>query len=1045
MATYKGVESAKQGRWVFGFAVLVAGLLAVSTAKVLAAAPAKRAAKVKFVGPDLMIQDDAMDVGAEPYNINPMWLSPSIWVNTGPAPGYNAVPFSGAEPAWVTASKAASTSAEYRDPLYSTPNFVYVKVKNVGTSASSGNERLKIYWASASTGLSWPGSWSDNVQNVAGKPVLFGQEVTKPRINATTATQAERDDYRDALLAIANPASEHPGAPGSGTFWLLQQDTHACSKFPDTTFRSFSHHQDSFACWHREMMNRFEGVLQQYYPKVKLLYWDWSSAGSAASIFGYPSFIGTGSGVVGAPLFPALNPNTGTVSRNNSGASGPSDAPLLLPNVLTYAPFQFALEQSGRHDSMHPVIGPTMSNPTISAKDPYFYFLHANVDRLWAMWQRQDLVTRTDPASAFDGSSYYPLSHAMGPWADPWQSNAIIQPPVSPWTAGLFAVSKTGSDRSILSPPIYDTSPLRVPILQPGQEVVLEIPWYPPNPAAFGAIVDPEHVCLLARIETSLSAPYGMTVPETNDIAFNTVQNNNIAWRNISVVDNFVGAFKKVHLFVANLTGKEMMAGLAIRPPREANLDFFRAGSIRVNLGPELMERWVGGGKKGEGVDEIEGSSFVRLSGPRAVIRGLRLKPNETFSVAVEFQLNKDYSNKQTGRLQADVVQFATGSDGRDKVVGGQRFELDLTKLPLIKRGSVWDFREGNQQADENWKSADFRAEGWSHRKTDIGFGERPKPGQAPEARVRKERQLGTTLFRKTFEVEDPSFYRSLHLLLKYADGATASLNGKEIFRDNLPADNKKLRAMRPRKGLEGNVFHIVRLNPELIVKGTNVLAVEVRRAPGSEGMNFDAEVDANWNDPNLAPAVQFSSLWDGKPLPAKRDAAIVAQALPGSDPLASVSLYANDKLVQTVNKAPFTFHWKPPLGDRRLRVVAKDAAGRESSEYASIFTMSNVPPSVELTSPTTGTAFQLSDDVQASATATDVDGTIKEIRFFVMDHASFTSPEIEVGRATKAPFRVSLKGLGAGDYMLWAVAIDNKGAKGASMPIMVRMGRKGH
>jgi len=78
---------------------------------------------------------------------------------------------------------------------------------------------------------------------------------------------------------------------------------------------------------------------------------------------------------------------------------------------------------------------------------------------------------------------------------------------------------------SVTSPPIYDTALLTIPVLLPGEEVIMEIPWYPPNPLGFGNITDPHHVCLIARIETSTSSPYGMTVAETTDINFNTQQN----------------------------------------------------------------------------------------------------------------------------------------------------------------------------------------------------------------------------------------------------------------------------------------------------------------------------------------------------------------------------------------------------------------------------------------------------------------------------------------------------------------------------------------
>ena len=36
--------------------------------------------------------------------------------------------------------------------------------------------------------------------------------------------------------------------------------------------------------------------------------------------------------------------------------------------------------------------------------------------------------------------------------------------------------AKPANDRSITSPPSYDTAPLTIPVLQPGEEVILEFP-----------------------------------------------------------------------------------------------------------------------------------------------------------------------------------------------------------------------------------------------------------------------------------------------------------------------------------------------------------------------------------------------------------------------------------------------------------------------------------------------------------------------------------------------------------------------------------------
>jgi len=90
------------------------------------------------VGPDLYIKDTPSDTGIEPNpDTGPMWVSDDIWVRTTPDPGYQPYPFPEGSPTWVP---LPNENPEYRDPKYSGPNYIYVRVHNRGTSASTGTE-----------------------------------------------------------------------------------------------------------------------------------------------------------------------------------------------------------------------------------------------------------------------------------------------------------------------------------------------------------------------------------------------------------------------------------------------------------------------------------------------------------------------------------------------------------------------------------------------------------------------------------------------------------------------------------------------------------------------------------------------------------------------------------------------------------------------------------------------------------------------------------------------------------------------------------------
>ena len=100
-----------------------------------------------------------------------------------------------------------------------------------------------------------------------------------------------------------------------------------------------AHSSPGFTPWHREMVNRYEVLLQESNPLVKLLYWEWTtdpenSTGGFnffTSAFMGASGRGSGGVAIGAP-FGVLAPPA--VSRNLSVSTIPpavSDATVLAP------------------------------------------------------------------------------------------------------------------------------------------------------------------------------------------------------------------------------------------------------------------------------------------------------------------------------------------------------------------------------------------------------------------------------------------------------------------------------------------------------------------------------------------------------------------------------------------------------------------------------------------------------------------------------------------------------------------------------------------
>ena len=1018
---------------------------------------------------DLFIRDDTADTGVEP---NPsggaMYLSPDIWVRNDPLPGWNPYPYAvGSPPPWLDTTHF---NPDYRSPLSGRPNWVYVRVRNRGT-ASTGNERLTLYWAAASTGLSWDpakvaGSFIDNVSG----GVLFGSEITKVRENAATASPAERTAYINAILAIADQANPAVTFPGGDTYWHTQQEIHRFGP----TYRHGSGNpfvpSVAFLPWHREYVNRYEGLLQEANPTVKLLYWNWTQNLTqppfdfSTNTFMGASGVGQPAGVqIGAPLSPATdglypNPFTGLnpILRRYQPTSGTIESDTTINNRSDYDSATAANNFSGRleavsHNSSHvrlagnwntgtgqnlALVGDQMLQP-YAARDPFFFLLHGKVDQLWARWQRKSNAN-LDPATTYGtAQADANIGATMAPWdGDAFPDGLPNDSPgeLAPWTiAGGQINAKTGLDRSVTSPPFYDIAPLTIPAMATNQEAILEIPWYPPNPAALGGA--PLHACLIARIETTTTSPFGMTTAETSNISANTQANNNIAWRNVNVVDTFPGAFSIVRFFARNIFTRVVNAGFRF----EARLD--RRGTVRIDLGKELMERWRASGGRARGLERTQNPTELRMTENQATLEGLTMQPGETFPLRLTFELNRDYVPTKPGELlQFDVMQIGDPRNPRT-IVGGNRYQIAVEKLTLVPKGREWRIY-GEARPPQRWTALDFDDSAWHRRRLELGLVDPAACGNPHGIKTT------TTYLRHTFIVDDPSFIRSATLRIQQSDGAIAYLNGKEIFRTNLPDTiTHRTLAQKPVHGVARNAFTPVKVDPSLLRKGDNVLAVEVHRAADNRGeVTFDAELNGNWDQPRENPAAAFTNI-DGALFTTGSRATIELDAFDADGRVRNVTFLVNGKETAVADRAPFGVGIDIKEGPQRVTAIVVDDQGNRTLAHTTVTGVKNVPPRIAFTQPGVHTEIAEGDTFVAVVRADDRDGRITKVEFFLNDTIRFGDEPRLVGTATEEPFVLTLKGLQPGHNMIRAVAHDDGGMRTGAIPIMVivRGEGKGH
>jgi tyrosinase len=251
--------------------------------------------------------------------------------------------------------------------------------------------------------------------------------MVRVRKNANSLTPDERDRFVAAMAMLNNQ--------GTGRFADFR-NMHTNAASPQ------AHGAPGFLPWHRAYLLDLERELQAIDPSVSLPYWRFDEP--APALF-TQDFLGT-SDSLGVVSFGPTNP---LQFWKTDGVQGINRRPFFdtsasAPNVfseedtLGFGPtyFDFQVMEGNPHGSAHVSFGGFISSIGTAARDPLFFLLHCNVDRLWAKWQRQ--FGRFDPTDpdAFDdgGGGGNPVGHNLSDTMWPW--NGLTGPPRPPTAPG---------------------------------------------------------------------------------------------------------------------------------------------------------------------------------------------------------------------------------------------------------------------------------------------------------------------------------------------------------------------------------------------------------------------------------------------------------------------------------------------------------------------------------------------------------------------------------------------------------------------------------
>ena len=266
------------------------------------------------------------------------------------------------------------------------------------------------------------------VRVAGGAPVVAEKKVTvRIRKDATKMTGPERDRFLTALGTFNNR--------GTGRFRDFYE-MHVSGTLDE------SHGNVGFLSWHRAYLLDLERELQAIDPSVTLPYWRFDRA--APSLF-TPAFLGR-SDATGRVSFTPGHPLEGWRTAGVPGITRAAGFPISQapPGLRTEnatialggpAPNAqyggFVAMEINPHGFAHTSFTGLIRNPATSPRDPLFFLLHGNVDRLWAKWQW--FHRRTDPAnpSAFAPALNNRIGHRLSDTMWPWNNNTAPPRPAT--------------------------------------------------------------------------------------------------------------------------------------------------------------------------------------------------------------------------------------------------------------------------------------------------------------------------------------------------------------------------------------------------------------------------------------------------------------------------------------------------------------------------------------------------------------------------------------------------------------------------------------
>ena len=173
--------------------------------------------------------------------------------------------------------------------------------------------------------------------------------------------------------------------------------------------------------------------------------------------------------------------------------------------------------------------------------------------------------------------------------------------------------------------------------------------------------------------------------------------------------------------------------------------------------------------------------------------------------------------------------------------------------LSIFAYGSQWRYYDKGALPAWNWQSANYQDNEWPSGNSPLGYPAIKSPATTISYGNDSNNKYPTTYFRKTINIDrDPSEILSASITLKVDDGCVVYVNGQEQGRVQMPAGNVDYNTWSSTyyADVANLPENIIGIDPRILVKGDNVIAVEVHQTSGSSSdLWLDARMEIGVSD----------------------------------------------------------------------------------------------------------------------------------------------------------------------------------------------------